>query len=590
MEAVRWDALERRFGDGRADRALSAWLGQASSPERLNRQLIEAIRAQILKEASEAGDPALADPLNLAPERLRWLEGVAYRTLVRHPRAGLPDPATVRLYAMAAGGLGRLTPLWQDPSVTDVLVADPVVGEKGERVSRVWIGVEGGPWQPTDLWLGEEEARALVQTLAELRGLHLDERSPSGVVDLPGGQRILLMIPPRSPGWRLVARRRGRRRLGREDFVPHVMPPWAYEYLLRVVVGARTSLFLFGPPGAGKTALLDHLLSLLPEEEVVAVIADVDELTADLPGLLRLRVPRTPEAYRAALEDALRLRAHRLVFPEALGGEMAAVVEAAAAFPVWATAHADDPRAALTRALAAAGRDPVARAQREEMDTFIRLGFNVIVLLGWVGRQNDRRVVRAIYEQDYVPGEAVALGAYRFRDVLRLEGVDEEGRPRWIRGEVFTRGHTYGVQSRLMTMRGGADLISPLSHQEVRLREGVLRARQLRVLGRDEEARDLLQDLLGQIPEDVAGREEAQLLLAQVVERLEAQRREREAETEALLARAREERSPTFLRYVHRELVRIWGPEEGERRFRKAFGEAGAEAPTPSGDPEGEGG
>lgn len=220
--------------------------------------------------------------------------------------------------------LGPLTPLLQDPTITEILVTGPssIVVERLGRIERAPLTFQDAP-----------ELLRIVQTLAGQAGARLDARSPLLDSRLPDGTRISVMIPPLAIDGPVLTLRRCGSRLRSLDLVAlGVVPRDILEFLEAAVV-ARMNVLIFGEPGCGKTTLLNALCRSIPHSERIVTIESGIELHLDQPNVIRLdaRYPKKdPNGVVAMIRQSLQCRPDRVILGDARGPEAWEVWQAAA--------------------------------------------------------------------------------------------------------------------------------------------------------------------------------------------------------------------------------------------------------------------
>ncbi len=216
-------------------------------------------------------------------------------------------------------GLGPLSGLVADPSVTDVLV-------NGD--GAVWVdrgrGIERSP-----VTVPAEELRPLAVRLAGFAGRRLDDAQPWVDGVLRTGVRLHAVLPPLAETGPHLSLRVPRHRHGGLAALQALggLVPGLAE-VLRGLVAARVSLLVTGGTGAGKTTVLGALIAECPPTERIVVVEDVRELAPDHPHVVRLQgrdanVEGVGEVPLGVLvRQALRMRPDRLVVGEVRGAEV----------------------------------------------------------------------------------------------------------------------------------------------------------------------------------------------------------------------------------------------------------------------------
>jgi pilus assembly protein CpaF len=210
-------------------------------------------------------------------------------------------------------GAGPLTPLLEDPEVTDVLV----------NGVQVWIDRGAGPVRAPVTMGSAEETRRLAQRLASAGGRRLDDGCPYVDTRLADGSRVHAVLPPVAVSGPYLSVRTFR--LRSRPLSDLVSLPLAE--LLTTVMRARLSILISGGTGSGKTTLLNSLLSLVPPRERIVIVEDAAELRPDHPHVvgLQARESNVEGAGLVKLADlvrqALRMRPDRLIVGECRGVE-----------------------------------------------------------------------------------------------------------------------------------------------------------------------------------------------------------------------------------------------------------------------------
>ncbi|MDE0034218.1 MAG: CpaF family protein [Deltaproteobacteria bacterium] len=246
-------------------------------------------------------------------------------------------------------GLGPLEPLFQDPSISDILVN----GLRSTYVER------RGRLEPVDVKFRDgQHLLRIAHRIAGWVGRRVDEASPMVDLRLPDGSRVNIIIPPLAiDGPTISIRRFLLTGLTLEDLAARKMLSPAMAALLRICVKARLNILISGGTGAGKTTLMNTLTSEVSPDERLVTIEDAAELQVQQPHVVRLET-RTMSAegtgevsMRALVINALRMRPDRIIVGEVRGAEAMEMLQAMnTGHPgSMSTIHANNPRDALTR-------------------------------------------------------------------------------------------------------------------------------------------------------------------------------------------------------------------------------------------------
>lgn len=221
---------------------------------------------------------------------------------------------------MTVDRLGHLGPLLADEKVEEIIV----IG--GGRTFVVRSGIKELVPEVID--------RAVVRLLAEQllagTGRRLDLASPIVSAQLKDGSRVHITGPPVTHPDRLNIQIRRFVVLGAgglDELVDRGSLTEATADLLRQSVREDGTILVAGAPGAGKTTLINALLTEVPPDRRVVTCEEVFEIQADLPDLTQMqtRDPGLDGGGAITLRDlvraSLRQRPDRIVVGEVRGPE-----------------------------------------------------------------------------------------------------------------------------------------------------------------------------------------------------------------------------------------------------------------------------
>ena len=246
-------------------------------------------------------------------------------------------------------GLGPLEPLFNDPSISDILVN----GHKSVYVER------RGKLEQVDIrFRDDQHLLNIAQRIAGWVGRRVDEASPMVDARLPDGSRVNIVIPPLAiDGASFSIRRFVARGITLQDLASFKAVTQEMARLLEICAQARLNILVSGGTGAGKTTFLNALSREINNTERLVTIEDSAELQLQQPHVVRLET-RTKSAegtgevtIRDLLINALRMRPDRIIVGEVRGGEANEMLQAMnTGHPgSMCTLHANNPRDALMR-------------------------------------------------------------------------------------------------------------------------------------------------------------------------------------------------------------------------------------------------
>ena len=329
-------------------------------------------------------------------------------------------------------GLGPLEKLFQDPTVTDILVN----GAHSVYVER------RGRLEPTDVVFADDEhVLRIMQRIVGRLGRRIDESNPMVDARLPDGSRVNAVIPPLTlEGPTLSIRRFGTTPLGIDDLLRYNSITPEMITFLSAAVDAKVSILVSGGTGAGKTTLLNALSRFIPAEERVVTIEDSAELILQHRHRVRMETrPANTEGrgeitQRDLVRNSLRMRPDRIIVGEVRGAEVWDMLQAMNTGHEGSltTIHANTTRDALARLemmVAMTGFEFPVNVVRQYVHSGIHLLVHVSRLKGGARRVMDVAEIVGIRE-----GQYVVESIYGFEQ----SGVDANGR---AVGEYFATGY-----------------------------------------------------------------------------------------------------------------------------------------------------
>jgi pilus assembly protein CpaF len=179
---------------------------------------------------------------------------------------------------------GPLAPFMSDNEVEEVWINSP---------ERIFIA-RAGKNELTNLLLSGEDVRNIVERALMWSGRRLDLSHPFVDARLPDGSRLHVAIPEITPEhWAVNIRKHLMRNLSLQDLATRqAMSPQIAQLLVHSV-HAGINILVSGGTQAGKTTMLNALVSAIPVHERVITIEEVFELKPNLPDIISLQT-RSP--------------------------------------------------------------------------------------------------------------------------------------------------------------------------------------------------------------------------------------------------------------------------------------------------------
>ena len=294
-----------------------------------------------------------------------------WQTVARQGLAGrqlLSDPdAMVQRILLAVLAYGPLTPLLSDPHIEEIFIEGDDVFYIGPQ------GVMRGIAETTS----EADNLKAVRRLLQDSGREVTEREPMVQARCFGGTiRLGVVIPPIADRLSVTIRKYTMRNETLERLIGYDSLTTTAAELLWTAVQARAGILVCGPPGAGKTTLINALLRAVPPTMVVRCVEEIRELSAPImAGSFYQTRPAGADGdihsevtLRTLVKSCLGMRPDIMVVGEVRGAEAYELTRAGnAGVGVMATVHSNsaaDALAALRDTAIMAGENiPAAQVQ-----------------------------------------------------------------------------------------------------------------------------------------------------------------------------------------------------------------------------------
>jgi pilus assembly protein CpaF len=246
-------------------------------------------------------------------------------------------------------GLGPLEPLFEDDSITDIMVNGP---------NRVFVE-SGGKVRLSDIRFRDATHVANIsQRIASAIGRRIDESSPMVDARLKDGSRVNIVFPPLAlDGPYISIRKFSRRQIDFAKLVSYGSLTQQVVRVLEVAGRCRLNVVISGGTGSGKTTLMNAMSRMIDHGERVVTIEDAAELQMQQPHVVRMETrPSSLEGrgevtQRDLIRNALRMRPDRIIVGEVRGAEAFDMLQAmnTGHDGSMSTIHANTTRDAVTR-------------------------------------------------------------------------------------------------------------------------------------------------------------------------------------------------------------------------------------------------
>ena len=242
---------------------------------------------------------------------------------------------------------GRLQVLMEDPEVEEIWLNSP---------NRIFYA-KSGVSHLSNLVMTIEEVRGLIERLLMWGGRRLDLSNPFVDARLPDGSRLHVAIPEvTAKNWAINIRKHLVRGNSLAELVDLGVLNSEVKDFLNDCVLAGKNLLVSGSTQAGKTTLLNALVSAVPNKSRVITIEEVFELRPKVADCVALQT-RSPNLQgegeiplRRLIKEALRMRPSRLVVGEIREAEsLDLLIALNSGLPGAATIHANSAQDAIAK-------------------------------------------------------------------------------------------------------------------------------------------------------------------------------------------------------------------------------------------------
>ncbi len=258
--------------------------------------------------------------------------------------AGHEGEETLR---QARNNFGPLQNMMDDPAIEEIWINSP---------NRIFIA-KSGISQLTNIVMTFDEVRGLIERLLMWGGRRLDLSHPFVDARLPDGSRLHVAIPEITAShWAINIRKHLVRGKSLTELAAlGVMDQRIRDFLQNAVTNGL-NILVSGSTQAGKTTLLNALVSAVPLKSRVITIEEVFELKPRLPDCVALQT-RPPNLQgegeiplRRLIKEALRMRPSQLIVGEIREAEsLDLLIALNSGLPGMATIHANSAKDAISK-------------------------------------------------------------------------------------------------------------------------------------------------------------------------------------------------------------------------------------------------
>lgn len=247
----------------------------------------------------------------------------------------------------ATNVFGPLSDFIDDPTVEEIWINSP---------ERIFIA-RNGRSELTMLLLSAEQVRNLVERLLLWSGRRLDLSVPFVDARLPDGSRLHVAIPEiTAANWAVNIRKHLMQKVSVTQLAERGVMTAEMAELLRRAVAAGLNILVSGGTQAGKTTMLNALVSTIPVSERVITIEEVFELAPQLPDVIAMQTRSSnlqgegEISLRRLIKESLRMRPSRIIVGEVRESEaLDLLIALNSGLPGMGTLHANSARDAVAK-------------------------------------------------------------------------------------------------------------------------------------------------------------------------------------------------------------------------------------------------
>ena len=223
-------------------------------------------------------------------------------------------------------GLGPIQPLLDNPEITEIVV---------QRYDNIVVEKNGKIFSTKTVFSDEQALQNVINRILQPVGRAVNLSTPKVDARLEDGSRICATIPPISPkGATLTIRKFNNSMMVDSKYVElgSLSEPML-EFLKKCVQG-KTSIFVSGGTGTGKTTFLNMLSAYIPENELLITIEDTLELQLKQKNVRSMETREITSStmesidMAALVKSSLRMRPDRIIVGETRDGAVVSLLSA----------------------------------------------------------------------------------------------------------------------------------------------------------------------------------------------------------------------------------------------------------------------
>lgn len=256
-------------------------------------------------------------------------------------------PGTEQNISAPSSPYGALQHLLDDREIEEIWINSP---------QRIYVARKGRS-ELTNLVLTAAQLQAIMDRILMWCGRRIDLAHPFVDARLPDGSRLHITIPQiTAEHWAINIRKHLMRGKSLEGLMQLEVFDEEIKTFLENIVQERKNILVSGSTQAGKTTLLNALVSAVSKDDRVITIEEVFELKPRVPDCVAMQTRSASldgvgeVSIRRLIKEALRMRPSRLIIGEIREAEsLDLLIALNSGIPGMATIHANSAREAIRK-------------------------------------------------------------------------------------------------------------------------------------------------------------------------------------------------------------------------------------------------
>lgn len=223
-------------------------------------------------------------------------------------------------------GLGPIQPLLDNPEITEIVV---------QRYDNIVVEKNGKIFSTKSVFSDEQALQNVINRILQPVGRAVNLSTPKVDARLEDGSRICATIPPITPkGATLTIRKFNNSMMVDSKYLELGSLSEPMLKFLKKCVQGKTSIFVSGGTGTGKTTFLNMLSAFIPENELLITIEDTLELQLKQKNVRSMETREITSSTMESIDMAslvkssLRMRPDRIIVGETRDGAVVSLLSA----------------------------------------------------------------------------------------------------------------------------------------------------------------------------------------------------------------------------------------------------------------------